>query len=880
MPLDTYRSKRNFAKTPEPAGGKAAKGSARFVVQRHRATALHYDFRLEVEGVLVSWAVPKGPSLNPADRRLAMRTEDHPVEYFDFEGIIPSGEYGAGDVIVWDWGTYEAEETDNPARAIAAGELKFRLNGEKLRGRFTIVRTDRDDGRERWLLMHKRDEVADPAWEIDALPRSVKSGRTNDDVAEGREPARGVEAPMPDFIPPMLATAVADPFDDPDWLFEVKWDGYRVEAVVNHGRVWLYTRNRQDAATYFPDLAGPPDWIAARQAIVDGEVVALDEEGRPSFSLLQDVSGVRGPGAPRGSDRKPRSKEERAAIPLVYQVFDLLYHDGRSLVDLPLEERKATLRDVLRPHATVRYAGHVVGDGLAFIEAARQKELEGVVAKLRASVYQPGRRSRSWLKIKLRREQELVVAGWLPGKGSHEQLGSLIVGVYEGDRLRHAGQVGSGINERMRGELRRRLDALARDSSPLDPVPRLPQARWVEPRLVIRAEFAEWTSDGLLRQAAFKGLEIDRDPRQAHREETISTARATASAERAASRKPAARRASAAPTPKRSKPAKKQPSKPEANGAQASPEELAALDELGKEGEWQVGDRELRLTNLDKILFPAQEGHKALTKRDLIRYYTRIAPTLIPYASDRAVNLHRYPDGIGSSRGFWQKDVPGHAPKWVTRWSYTGHEGTKDYVVVDHVATLAWLAQEAAIEIHPWTSPTHAPDRPSYALIDVDPGDETSWPEIVELTRLYRTALDHLGIKGLPKVTGQRGMQVWVPVKPIYSFEQTRDWVESVSRAVGRAAPQLVSWEWSKRARGGKARLDYTQNAVNKTLVAPYGVRPKAGAPVSAPIAWDELDDPKLRPDRWNIETIWDRLARVGDLFSPALELEQELPSL
>ncbi|MEP6680883.1 MAG: DNA ligase D [Chloroflexota bacterium] len=892
MPLDTYRSKRDFSKTPEPAGGKAGKGSGRFVVQRHRATALHYDFRLEVDGVLVSWAVPKGPSLNPAERRLAMRTEDHPVEYFDFEGIIPRGEYGAGDVIVWDWGTYEAEETDNPARALAAGELKFRLSGEKLRGRFTIVRTDRDDGRERWLLMHKADEDADRKWDVDALPLSVKSGRTNDDVAEGREPVRGVEAPMPDFIPPMLATAVSDPFDDPDWLFEVKWDGYRVEAVVNDGKVRLYTRNRQNAATYFPDLEAPPDWIAARQAIVDGEVVAVDEQGRPSFSLLQEVSGVRGPGTPRGSDHRRRSKEERAAIPLVYQVFDLLYHDGRLLVDVPLEDRKAALRGVLRPHPTVRYAGHVVGDGLAFIEAAREKDLEGIVAKLRTSLYEPGRRSRSWLKIKLRREQELVVAGWLPGRGTHEQLGSLIVGVYDGERLRHAGQVGSGINERMRAELRRRLDAVARDTSPLDPVPRLPHAHWVEPQIVIRAEFAEWTSDGLLRQAAFKGLEIDRDPRQVHREEPISTATATASAERAAKPKKAstastATRAEPAPRAKAATKAPKKPAqgrtkraKADGDGEQASPDELAALEELGKEGIWQVAGREVRLTNLDKILFPAEGDHPAVTKRDLIRYYTRIAPTLIPYLRDRALNLHRYPDGIGSSRGFWQKDVPGHAPKWVTRWSYTGHEGKKDYVVADHVATLAWLAQEAALEIHPWTSPTRAPDRPSYALIDVDPGEGTTWQEIVELTRLYRAALQHLSVTGLPKVTGQRGMQVWVPVKPIYSFEQTRDWVESVSRAVGQAAPKLVSWEWSKRARGGKARLDYTQNAVNKTLVAPYGVRPRAGAPVSAPIAWEELEDPELRPDRWTIQSIWDRIERVGDLFAPALELEQELPSL
>ncbi len=476
-----------------------------------------------------------------------------------------------------------------------------------------------------------------------------------------------------------------------------------------------------------------------------------------------------------------------------------------------------------------------------------------------------------------------MVAGWLPGKGSHAQLGSLIVGVYEEGRLRHAGQVGSGINERMRADLRRQLDALARDSSPLDPVPRLPQARWVDPRLVIRAEFAEWTSDGLLRQAAFKGLEIDRDPEQVHREETIATAQATASAERAAKRKPAKTASQTTPAKAAKPPAARKESKPSraaASDEAASPDELAALDAIDKQGSWEVGGREVRLTNLDKILFPADKPHPAVTKRDLIRYYARIAPTLIPYLRDRAVNLHRYPDGIGSSRGFWQKDVPGHAPKWVTRWSYTGHEGTKDYVVVDHVATLAWLAQEAALEIHPWTSPISAPDRPSYALIDVDPGEQTTWQEIVALTRLYRTALEHLGVTGLPKVTGQRGMQVWVPVKLSYTFEQTREWVESISRAVGQTAPQLVSWEWSKRSRGGKARLDYTQNAVNKTLVAPYGVRPRAGATVSAPIAWDELDDPKLRPDRWTIETIWERLDRLGDLFAPAQELEQELPSL
>src|SRR5919106_325897 len=566
MSLATYRKKRDFAKTPEPSGAeepsRPPKGNRRFVVQRHRATRLHYAFRLEIDGVLMSWAVPRGPSLNPADRRMAVHVEDHPLSYFDFEGVIPKGQYGGGDVIVWDWGTFEPEETDDPAAAIAAGELKFRLHGEKLRGRFTLVRTagrggalGGDDGRDKWLMLHKRDDAAVPGWDPEDHPRSVKSGRTNDEVRDGRPAVWDSHAPaavaaidlsaarsepMPDFIPPMRATLASGPFSDPDWLFEIKWDGYRVEAVVRDGAVRLHTRNRQDAARYFPTLADAPTWIEADEAIVDGEVVALDDAGRPDFSLLQDLTGLKGIGSNgRDPDGKRKTKEERAAIPLVYQAFDLLHLDGRSLLAVPLEHRKRLLRSVLRDHPRVRFGGHVLEDGEAFVEAARGQELEGVVAKLRASVYEPGRRSKSWLKIKLRREQELVVAGWLPGQGSHKELGSLIVGVYEGDRLRHAGQVGSGIDTRTRRELRTRLDELARDDSPLDPVPRIKDARWVEPRIVIRAEFAEWTTDQLLRQAAFKGFEIGKDPRAVRRERAVETRAAVAEAERAQPAAPA-----------------------------------------------------------------------------------------------------------------------------------------------------------------------------------------------------------------------------------------------------------------------------------------------------------------------------------------------------
>ncbi|MBA3586538.1 MAG: DNA ligase D [Chloroflexi bacterium] len=868
MPLQEYRRKRDFAATPEPAPGALVDRSGRFTIQRHRATALHYDVRLEIGGVLVSWAVPKGPTLDPSARRLAMRTEDHPIEYFDFEGIIPDQQYGAGDVIVWDWGTYEPEaETPDPGAALRNGEIKFVLRGEKVRGRFTIVRTDNrggDEERERWLLIHKRDESAVAGWDAEDHPSSVKTGRTNDEVRDGREPRFDIQmpspvdeidlsaaqdAPMPDFIEPMRATLADAPFDDPDWLFEIKWDGYRVEAIVRDGRARLWTRNQQDAARYFPDLAGPVSWIDAREAIVDGEVVALDADGRPSFSLLQDRTGIR-------TGRTAGSARPGPPAPVVYQVFDLLHLDGKSLLAVPLEERKRLLRSRLRPDPLVRYASHVVGDGRDFTDAARSQELEGIVAKLRRSVYEPGRRARSWLKIKLRREQEVVVVGWLEGRGSHRDLGSLIVAVRTADRWTHAGQVGSGIDTRTRRELRITLDGLARDASVLEEVPRLKGAHWVEPKLVIRVEFADWTADNLLRQAAYKGLEAGKAPASVRRERTVDTSKAIAAAESELPDEPM--------------------QKPDRDAGHAA----TALDAIEREGIWQVAGRELRVTNLDKVLFPGRDNGGPITKRDLLRYQLAIGPSLVPYLADRGLTVQRFPNGV-DAKGFWQKDLPKHTPTWIRRWTYDhGAEGLKDYPVVAEPATLLWLAQEGAIELHPWTSPTETPDRPSYALIDIDPGPDTTWDEVIALGRLYRTALGHLGVRGYPKVTGKRGIQVWIRIHHGPTFNDTRDWVEGLSRAIGATVPDLVSWEWSKRARGGKARLDYTQNAVNKTLVAPYSPRPAAGAPVSMPIEWEELEDRKLRPDRWTIRDAPARLAERGDPFARVLTDAQELPPL
>jgi DNA ligase D len=622
-------------------------------------------------------------------------------------------------------------------------------------------------------------------------------------------------------------------------------------------------------------------------------VVALGSDGRPDFGALQD-----------------RAAGERGG--LVFQAFDLLYLDGHSLLGVPLESRKRLLRAVLRETASVRYTSHVPAEGIAFHEAAAARGLEGVIAKHRRSRYEPGRRSSSWLKLKIRPEQELVVGGWTPGEGSARDLGALVVGVQDDGRLRFVGKVGSGFDARARRDLRERLAALASDRPPFDPAPPrdyrgrwggdLAGVTWVRPELVIRAEIGGWSRDGMVRQSAYKGIDPERDPATVTRERAIETSAAVGATEaelrQPATGRPAERRSEGAASAAAAASAAVAAVGAHLHPWSAGPGELASLDELGTAGTWQVGGFELKLTNLDKILFDGRPGTTAaaaagtvdpnavpievpVTKRDLIRYFATIAPVLLPHLEERALNLQRFPDGA-SRAGFWQKDIPRTAPGWLRRWREVGVDArdANEHLVADRVATLCWLGNQAAFEIHAWTSRLDAPWRPTFALIDIDPGERTTWEETLALARLYRTALGHLGVRGYPKTTGKRGIQVWIPVEPRYDYGETSAWVERLSRAVGAVVPDLISWEWSKGSRGGRARLDYTQNAPIKTLVAPYAVRPAAGAPVSAPIAWDELDDPALRPDRWTIRTIVERVAKRGDLFAAAQADPQVLPPI
>jgi DNA ligase D len=543
------------------------------------------------------------------------------------------------------------------------------------------------------------------------------------------------------------------------------------------------------------------------------------------------------------------------------------------------------------------------------MKAAEGRGLEGIVAKLRRSRYEPGRRTPAWLKLKIRPEQELVVGGWTPGEGNARDLGAVAVGVYEDGRLRFAGKVGSGFTATTRKRLLAAMTPLVSDTPPFDPPPPrdyrgrwggdLKDITWIRPELVIRAELGGWTRDGHVRQTAFKGIEPGRDPTLVVREEAVASDQAVRVAEAAepetvenppmtTKRAPATK----APAKKPKTPASSSASSAKSDHPQApEPAELEQLATMPAEGVWHVGgDRgdDLKLTNLDKTLFgpppsgPDDAAAGPVTKRELIAYFARIAPTMLPHLAERPLNLQRFPNGA-EGPSFWQKDIPSSAPGWLRRWREVGVDEREDrkaneHLVADRVATLCWLGNQAAFEVHAWTSRLDDPARPTFALIDIDPGTKTTWEETLVLARLYRTALGHLGVRGYPKTTGKRGIQVWIPIEPKYSFRETSDWVERISRAIGSTVPDLVSWDWAKASRGGKARLDYTQNASIKTLVAPYAVRPSAGAPVSAPISWDELDDPDLRPDRWTIRTIVDRVAQVGDLFADAQTDAQELP--
>jgi len=926
--LEEYRRKRDFNQTPEPSGDPMPRAGAqesaweqlphgrRFCVQKHRATRMHFDFRLEHNGVLLSWAIPRGPSLDPSKKRLAVQTEDHPIDYGEFEGVIPSG-YGAGTVMLWDIGTYEwiKETAEDYERSLQRGDLKFRLFGTKLSGEFALIRIGArgrqyggsNDGDKNWLLIKKRDDSIIEGYEAGDHDVSVKTGRSLAQIAvagggdprEMRRAARARSAPavaapavatpaLAQAPPPMLATPVDQPFSRDGWLFELKYDGIRAMVSVAGDLVRITGRRGGDETSRYPEADAIRAGIRARQAIVDGELVVLDAGGRPSFERMQQRIGV---------SREPEVRRVAAEHPVTFIAFDLLELEGRDLLSTELRIRKKTLRETIVDSPHILFAAHVERDGKALFEVARESGIEGIMGKRADSLYRPGIRSPDWVKVKSWRSQSCVVVGYTAGRGRRSnQLGALILAVLDGGRLVHCGQVGTGFDDKTLRDLKDRLHPLEVKTCPLDKTPKTSEpATWVKPVLVCEVRFADWTRDGILRHPAFRTLRLDQTPEDCTREIPLPAAvLPSPEGQKPTRQKPkphvegSGTKPAQAPRPSSDEdasPTSKADSRQEARRAggegpprrqdadESAAQALQQLRTLHGNAHWEIAGRRLPLTNLDKVLWPAD----GITKRDMIEYYVRMAQYMLPYLRDRPLSMQVFPDGI-DGKSFWRKDKPTHAPAWIESWTYHG-EKTKTYIVVNEVATLAWVANAGVIDLHPWHSRIDAAEQPDWAVFDLDPFEPATFQDVVDIAKLVKAALDHYGMHGVIKTSGQTGLQIYVPLRRGPDYSAVRHWVEEVGRAIDQAAPGRVSWEWSVAKRTGRIRIDYTQNIINKTLAAPYSLRPAPGAPVSTPIEWAELDDPQLRPDRWNIATIAARVAATGDLFAPVLQADQDLPS-
>ena len=817
MVLKDYRKRRDFQVTPEPQGSQTDSAGFRFVIQKHHARRLHYDLRLEMEGVLRSWAVPKGPSLDPDEKRLAVQVEDHPLEYGDFEGIIPKGQYGAGKVVVWDRGTYQClgKETD-PVRAWKKGLLDLQLQGHKLKGMWVLVRTGREDNQ--WLWIKKQDAYASANdGVIDDQPFSVISGLDVEEIDENQPeiwltPVRRLlqeleiepqEISQP--FSPMRATLVDQIPTGPGWIYELKYDGVRALAVKKKGRIRLFSRNLKPLHRQFPETVRALEEIPAGEFWLDGEIAALDSQGRSRFQLLQHRLG-RSRAVQEGSDQSPPC----------FFVFDLLGCEGYDLRGVTLAERKKTLRTLLTPSEQVRYVDSLSEQGQEFFERVCEADLEGIVAKDLNSTYRSGQRSRQWLKIKCRRRQEFVIAGFTAPSGGRRHLGALILGLFENGHLVHAGRVGSGLREEQLKSLHARLDRRHQRECPFrDEPPDSGVLSWVKPALVCEVQFNEWTRDGLLRAPVFLGLRPDVSPEECRRERPESTS----------------------------------------------------------ENNPGVGDLPYSfLSNPDKVFWP-QSGY---TKGDLVRFYHQIADLLVPYLQDRPMVLERFPDGI-EGKSFYQKDAPEFLPDWIPAVPVRSDSAQRTirFILCNDRDALVYLANLACISMHPWSSRVGTLDCPDFMIIDLDPDEKVPFPTVCRVAHQVREVLQRAGLTSFPKTSGATGIHILVPLEPKYSYEEVRTFAEIVARLSASAMPEATA-ERSMRKRRGKVYIDFLQNGRGKTIVSPYCVRPVAAASVSTPLDWEEIT-PRLRPQAFHIKNVFRRLERKGDLYQDLFRNRQSL---
>jgi bifunctional non-homologous end joining protein LigD len=883
--LSEYSAKRAFDATPEPAPAlvEGRGGPLLFVVQHHSARQLHYDFRLECDGVLKSWAVPKGPSLNPVEKRLAVLTEDHPYDYASFEGVIPPGQYGSGEVIVWDCGVYSPDEggatwfhdrshAEREVReGLEKGKLSFQLRGEKLKGSFALVSTK---DKKQWLLIKHKDRFATSA-NVTAQNRSVLSGVAVEDLkvvpahripASQLVPSGKIEA-MPAKLDPMHAETGEAPFNKPDWLWEPKLDGYRVIAFIDENGAKLRSRRGLDLSATFPGLCAELAKQATGSMILDGEIVAFDAGGKPSFGALQERAQLKAKRDIAAADRN---------MPVVFVAFDLLHFAGINLRKEPYRDRRRYLAQCLLPSSLVQLV-HASEDGIALHAAALASGFEGVMGKRKDSRYEAGRRSPSWLKVKPTRSADFVVGGYTKGKGSRAPLGAILVGYWHKEKLRYASHVGSGFDERTLVRVKAQLKTLQRDTCPFEEKPELnAPTTWVEPQVVAEVSFQSWTDDDHLRAPVFLRLRDDVDAKAVRRVESSLAPQ------------------EAVPTP--------------------IDDLLAQLDNRKTAFTLAVGANRIRLTHLDRVYWPADPAlqQPALTKRDLLRYFAQVSPFILPHLADRPLTMIRMPDGIRGQR-FFQKHWEQERPEFVEAITvFSEHKDeSHEYLLCNNLPTLLWLAQSGTLEFHVWHSRakpgSDAHSRgtdyassaaalegsvlnyPDYVLFDLDPyiysGKEAKGaePELntaafekgKEVAFWLRELLQSMSLEPIVKTSGKTGLHVFVPIRRTLDFDAARHVSELVGRHLMRQHPKDITLEWSVPKRSGKIFMDYNMNVRGKTLNVAYSPRGEPGAPVSMPLSWEELA--KAHPLDFRITNAAERLARTGDRWKDALEKKQSL---
>ena len=864
--LQTYRAKRDFKKTPEPSPDVPLKKQGAepiFVVHKHDATRMHYDLRLEIDGALASWAIPKGPSYDPKSKRLAVETEDHPMSYARFEGRIPDEEYGGGDSLLWDEGTYDTVPPGKAHEQREKGHLVVDLHGEKLQGRWHLIRTRGDGRKNQWLCFKSIDGNEKPDYDVVAeRPESVKSGRSETRGPVRKSALERVHPPAETLLqrvwPPMLAKlSTPEEANDATHVYEVKYDGFRAIAALSGSGLVFKSRNGNDLSGRFPGVADALRRLRVPEAVIDGEVVAVDAKGRSSFQLLQNQSGG----------------------DLRFVAFDLLYLDGHDLRDKPLEARRELLESLLSGvNPPVQLAERIDMPKERALKEAQRRGWEGLIAKRKGSTY-VGSRSGQWLKLKVIAGQEVVILGFLPIKNEHsaKEIGALLVGVNGPDGYRDVGKIGTGFDAKMRHQLREMLEKIRVDKPVAVDAKKRAGAVWVQPKYVCQVHFTEWTDDGRLRHPVFQGLRTDKKPEEVIRERPTTTTRGKARAEApepvqaaAAPRKRAAAKRTTTERTATKRTATKRTAT-RSTGARRAPTALAARSaKLPVRDEAPVETGLARLTSGDRVLYP-KGGY---TKEDVFEYYRQVAPLMLPVLADRPISVQQWPGGI-LAPGFFKHELSGK-PDWVPTLRVEHLNRTIDHVNAKSPDALLWLANQSALTLHMWSS--HAPtlENPDWVLFDLDPGKGT-WEDLIRVATAMRKKLESLGLESFPKTSGKRGIHVFVPLRPGYSHEQAMRFANDVANQVAAELSDIATTERAINKRGGRLYIDAGQNGRGKTVVAPYSLRAVEAASFSAPLKWSEVTK-RLDPSRFNIQTLRKRLDAVGDLFAPVLTAKQKLP--